>query len=56
MNGRLETLIEELKQEYDVIIIDTPPVGLVTDILLLKSMVNASIYVSRFNYTKKGQL
>jgi capsular exopolysaccharide synthesis family protein len=56
MNGRLETLIEELKQEYDVIIIDTPPVGLVTDSLLLKSMVNASIYVSRFNYTKKGQL
>jgi capsular exopolysaccharide synthesis family protein len=56
MNGRLGSLIEELKQEYDVIIIDTPPVGFVTDSLLLKSMVNASIYVSRFNYTKKGQL
>jgi capsular exopolysaccharide synthesis family protein len=55
MNGRLESLIEELKKEYDVIIIDTPPVGLVTDSLLLKS-VNASLYITRFGYTKKGQL
>ncbi|MFK7946521.1 MAG: GumC family protein [Saprospiraceae bacterium] len=56
LNGRIEVLIEELKTEYDVIIIDTPPVGLVTDSLLLKSMVNASIYVTRFGVTKKGQL
>jgi capsular exopolysaccharide synthesis family protein len=56
MNGRLESLVEELKQEYDVIIMDTPPAGLVTDSLLLKSMVNASLYISRFGYTKKGQL
>jgi capsular exopolysaccharide synthesis family protein len=56
MNGRLETLVRELKQEYDVIIFDTPPVGFVTDSLLLKSMVNASLYVVRHNYTKREQL
>jgi Mrp family chromosome partitioning ATPase len=55
MNSRLETLIEELKQEYEVIIMDTPLVGLVTDSLLLKP-VNASIYVSCFDYIKKKQL
>jgi tyrosine-protein kinase Etk/Wzc len=56
LNGRLDILIEELKQTYDVIIIDTPPVGLVTDSLLLKSIVNTSIYVTRFSYTKRSQL
>lgn len=56
LNGRLDKLLKELKQEYDVIIVDTPPVGLVTDSLLLKSMVDASLYITRFNHTKKGQL
>src|SRR5690606_23797595 len=31
INGRLDKIIEELKRSYDLIIADTPPVGLVTD-------------------------
>jgi tyrosine-protein kinase Etk/Wzc len=49
MNG----LLEELKKKYDVIILDTPPVGLVTDGVLLLKKVDYPIYVFRADYSKK---
>lgn len=56
LNGQLDTLLKELKQQFDIIIIDSPPVGLVTDSLLLSKYVNASLYVTRFGVTKKNAL
>jgi tyrosine-protein kinase Etk/Wzc len=52
----MEDLFQELESKYEVIIIDSPPLGLVTDALLLKKYANAAIYIVRHNYTKKGYL
>lgn len=56
MNGRLSILMEYLKKNFDYIIIDSPPIGLVTDAKLLNPFANACIYVIRHNYTPKVYL
>ena len=53
LNGKLDTLIDELKQKFDFIIIDSPPIGLVTDAKLLDKYSNMCLYVLRHNYTLK---
>ncbi len=53
LNGEFITLLEELKHEYDFIIMDTPPVGLVTDGIMAMRRSDLSIYVVRANYSKK---
>jgi capsular exopolysaccharide synthesis family protein len=52
-NGRIETLIEEAKQLYDYIIVDTAPTILVTDTLLISHLADATLYVVRANYSEK---
>jgi len=49
-------VLEKLKEVYDVIILDTPPVGLVVDAKTLMHLVDTSIYVMRADYSKKGFL
>jgi capsular exopolysaccharide synthesis family protein len=49
-------LFSELKLKYDYIIIDSPPVGLVSDALELLKYTDANIYVIRQNYSKKGMM
>ena len=56
MSEQMDSLIKELKKEYDYIILDTPPVGLVSDALELDEYVDATLYVIRQHYTKKGML
>ena len=46
-------LLESLKKSYDIIILDTPPIGLVTDAKELMHYVDISIYIVRANYSKK---
>jgi tyrosine-protein kinase Etk/Wzc len=53
LNGEFSSLLEELRQVYDFIIIDTPPVGLVTDGIMAMRRSDLSIYVFRANYSKK---
>lgn len=53
MSDRLEELIAELKNEYDYIIIDSAPVGIVSDTFLINRVIDLSIYVSRQNYTPR---
>lgn len=48
-----EKLIDSLKKEYDVIILDTPPVGLVSETLDLLSLVDFTLFVFRQNYSEK---
>jgi len=55
-NGRLPELIAELRQEYDYVLIDSPPFGLVTDAALIADYVDATLYVVRFNYTLRDHL
>ena len=49
----LHQVIELLKQTYDYIILDTAPVGLVTDTLQIARYANVSCYVTRADYTPK---
>lgn len=53
LSEALGEMINELKQKYDYIILDTPPVGLVTDALQLTSYADVILYVIRQKNTKK---
>ena len=48
--------IEELKKQYDFVIIDSPPVGLVADSFELMKHTDANVYVIRHEYTEKYML
>ena len=50
----LDQTMEQLKEHYDYILIDTAPVGLVTDTLALGRISNATVYVCRADFTKKA--
>ncbi len=56
LNGAFEGLLDELRDLYDYIVIDTPPVGLVTDGIMAMKRADLSIYVVRANYSKKDFL
>ncbi len=52
----MEKLMHKLKENYEYIILDTPPIGLVSDALNLLKFADATLYIIRQNYTKKGML
>jgi len=52
----MHQIIELLKQKYDYIILDTAPVGLVTDTLQLARYADVSCYVCRADYTPKANI
>jgi len=56
MNGRFEEVLAYGKQHYDHVIVDTAPVLLVTDTLLLGYLADMFIYVVRANYLDKRLL
>lgn len=53
---RFEKLIEGVKPEYDYIIFDTPPIGVVADALLLKDRVAGFVLVLRERSTTHGDI
>ena len=54
INGALDTLIEKLKLDYDMIVTDNPPVGLVTDGIPVIQKADYPIYIFKANYSKKN--
>ncbi len=56
MSEGMGELIEELKKKYDYIILDTPPVGLVSDALELVQYCDVTLYIVRQNFTKKDMI
>lgn len=52
-NGRFEALIEEAKDIYDFVIVDTAPTVLVTDTMLISQFSDVTVYIARGNYTEK---
>lgn len=52
-NGRYQQLINELKPHYDYIILDTAPLMLVTDTLLIAEMADVTLYVTRAGHTER---
>ncbi|WPO82019.1 polysaccharide biosynthesis tyrosine autokinase [Chryseobacterium sp. JJR-5R] len=53
-NGRYEDLMAELRTKYDYIIVDTAPLMLVTDTLLIADMADVTLYVTRSGHTEKS--
>ena len=53
--GGLEKAIETLKANFDYVILDTAPVGMVTDTLLVGRVADLSVYVCRADYTHKAE-
>lgn len=47
-------LLDELKNEYDVILLDTPPIGLVSDGIIALKKSNHSLFVVRSDYSKRS--
>ena len=56
MSDGMREMIEELKKKYDYIILDTPPVGLVSDALELAQYSDVILYIVRQNFTKKEMI
>ncbi|RTY86002.1 GumC family protein [Flavobacterium sp. RSP15] len=56
MNKKVDTLFETLKNQFDYIIVDTAPVSLVTDTLLIAKHADCFIYVARANFLEKRML
>ncbi len=53
---RTGELIAELKASFDYIILDTPPLGIVADALILKEHSDLNLYVVRQGYSKRDFL
>lgn len=51
-NERMDMLIKSVKQSYDYIIIDSTPIGLVSDFYAIKKLVDINIFVLRDRYTR----
>jgi capsular exopolysaccharide synthesis family protein len=56
LSDSMKELMQELKKKYDYIILDTPPVGLVSDALELAQYCDVTLYIIRQNFTKKEML
>ncbi len=56
ISERVTMLIEELKKQYDFVIIDTAPAGLVSDSFILGEFSDISLYIIRQRVTLKKQL
>ncbi len=56
VSAKTKQLFDELKEMFDVIIIDTAPIGLVSDALVLANYSNVNLFVVRQSYTAKDQV
>jgi len=54
MKSSLKKLINEARTSYDVVIIDSAPIGVVSDTFLISSLANTTVYVTRENVTPKN--
>jgi capsular exopolysaccharide synthesis family protein len=54
ISARMLEVVNELKTKYDLIVIDNPPVGLVTDGIRIIKMADYPVYVFRENYSKRN--
>ncbi len=53
MSKRMDDLIDELKKDYEYIVIDNPPVGLVSDAVVNLQRAHYPIYIFRSDYSRK---
>lgn len=55
-NRKVADLIEALKREFDVIIVDTPPLGVFPDALALAPLLSDALYVVKFGKVDRHQV
>ncbi|MBC6607477.1 polysaccharide biosynthesis tyrosine autokinase [Hymenobacter sp. BT188] len=53
---RMATLIAELRKSYDYVIVDAPPLGLVSEYYILNQYTDVTIFVVRHRYTQRNML
>ena len=53
---RMRELLAEFREEFDIIVIDTPPVLAATDAPLLSTQADGTVIVTRAGHTKNGEL
>lgn len=56
ISDALPVLLDSLKENYDYIILDTPPIGLVADAVELVHHADVTLYITRQNYTKRNMV
>lgn len=56
LDEKLSALFTYLRQQFDVIVIDTAPVGMVSDAMTLSKFANATLYIVRQGHTFKKQI
>ncbi|MCP2044250.1 tyrosine-protein kinase [Pontibacter sp. HSC-36F09] len=56
LSAKVNHLLDELKEAFDYVLIDTAPVGQVADAFTLAPHVDSSIYIIRYGYTRKSQV
>jgi capsular exopolysaccharide synthesis family protein len=53
LNGTFSTMIKEMRETYDYILIDTPPLGLISDAEIMSEYADLSLFVVRHDYSLK---
>jgi tyrosine-protein kinase Etk/Wzc len=56
MSPKVGHLLAELREQFDYIILDTSPAGQVADAFTLAPLIDACVYIVRYNYTFKSQV
>ncbi len=56
LGDRVKDFFHDLREQYDVIIVDSAPVGQVSDSFALDKYSNATVYVTRANYTRRNHI
>lgn len=56
LESRVDDLFDYLKENYDVILVDTAPVGMVSDAMTLGKYANCTMYIVRQGHTYKKQI
>ncbi len=56
LNERVKKLLDNAKKEYDFVIVDTAPVSLVSDTLLIADLADVFLYIARANHLDKRML
>ena len=56
LSDRMSKLMDELKKRYDYIILDTPPIGLLSDGYELMKYSDLNLFIVRYNYTARSNL
>jgi len=54
LTNRVQMLIDQLKERYDYVIIDSAPIAMVSDTYSLARYAHVTVYVTRANYTKRN--